>query len=364
MPPASDRSSFFELDPEQLRARLIEWGEPPFRWRQVWLGAYQRLAESPWQLSDLPLQLRRRLEDCLSFSSLVVRASARSADGGAEKLLLGLSDGQAIEAVLMRYPRRVTACLSTQVGCAMGCVFCATGQMGFRRNLTAGEIVEQAILIARRLARDGERLSQVVLMGMGEPFHNYEATLAAVDRLNDPQGFNLGARRFTISTVGLVPEIERFTREGRQVNLAVSLHAADDELRSALLPINRRYRLADLMRACRKYVEGTGRRLSFEWVLIEDVNDSPQQAEALAELLADLTCHVNLIPLNPTHRYPGRPTPRQRAAAFRHVLESHGIPCTVRVRRGLDIQAGCGQLATDTDNTPPPPHHRSRELSL
>ncbi len=364
MQPASDRSSFFELDPEQLRARLIEFGEPPFRWRQVWHGVYQRLAESPSRLTDLPLQLRRRLEDWVTFSSLVVRASARSTDGGTEKLLLGLPDGQAIEAVLMRYQRRNTACISTQAGCAMGCVFCGTGQMGFRRNLTVGEIVEQVILFARRLARAGERLSQVVVMGMGEPFHNYEATLAAVDRLNDPQGFNFGARRFTISTVGLVPEIECFTHERRQVNLAVSLHAADDELRSALLPINRRYGLADLMRACRNYVEGTGRRLSFEWALIEDVNDSPQQAKALVELLADLTCHVNLIPLNPTHRYPGRPTPRQRAAAFRRVLESHGIPCTVRMRRGIDIQAGCGQLATDTDDLPPRPHHRSRELSL
>lgn len=342
----SDRLSVYDLSPDQLRALLNEWGEPPFRWRQIWHGVYQRLAESPSHLTDLPLGLRRRLQQALRFSLLAVQASVGSSTGSTEKLLVQLPDGESIESVLMRYRHGHTACISTQVGCAMGCVFCATGQMGFRRNLTAGEIVEQVVLFARRLALTGDRLNHVVLMGMGEPFHNYEATLAAIDRLNDSQGFHFGARRFTISTVGLVPGIERFTRERRQVNLAVSLHAADDDLRSALLPINRRYPLAVLMRACREYVEVTGRRLSFEWALIEDVNDSPQQAEALAALVAGLTCHVNLIPLNPTHRYPGRPTPRQRATAFRQVLQSHSIPCTVRVRRGIDIQAGCGQLAT------------------
>lgn len=336
---------FYDLSPEQLGSLLADWGEPPFRWRQVWRGVYQRLVESPSQLTDLPLHLRRRLETALAFSSLTVHASARSAAGSTEKDLLRLADGEAIEAVLMRFRHGHTACISTQVGCAMGCVFCATGQMGFRRNLTAGEIIEQVIHFARRLAQAGERLSHVVLMGMGEPFHNYHATLAAIDRLNDPDGFHFGARRFTISTVGLVPGIQRFTRERRQVNLSVSLHAADDELRSALLPVNRRYPLAVLMHACREYVELTGRRLSFEWALIEDVNDTPEQAETLAALVAGLTCHVNLIPLNPTHRYPGRPSPRQRAAAFRQILQRHGIPCTVRVRRGIDIQAGCGQLA-------------------
>ncbi len=360
----NERPSFFDLASGDLEARLTEWGEPPYRWRQVWRGVYQRLAESPAQLTDLPSSLRRRLDDAFAFSSLTVKASARSAAGTTETLLLGLADGEAIEAVLMRYRHGSTACISTQAGCAMGCVFCATGQMGFRRHLTAGEIVEQVILFAKRLARSGERLNHIVVMGMGEPFHNYEATLAAVDRLNDPQGFNFGARRFTISTVGLVPGIERFTRERRQVNLAVSLHAADDALRSALLPINRRYPLDVLMRACREYVETTGRRLSFEWALIEDVNDSPEQAEALAALLGGLTCHVNLIPLNPTHHYGGGPTPRQRVAAFRRVLEGHGIPCTVRVRRGIDIQAGCGQLATSAEGSASAGTQRRREVRL
>jgi 23S rRNA (adenine2503-C2)-methyltransferase len=197
-------------------------------------------------------------------------------------------------------------------------------------------------------------VTNIVFMGMGEPFHNYEATMAAIDRLNDPKGMAFGARRMTVSTVGLVPQIERFTHENRQVNLAVSLHAANDELRARLLPVNRKYPLDVLMTACREYVRVTGRRLSFEWALIRDVNDGVEQAAALAERLYGLTCHVNLIPLNPTAGYPGEPTPRERAAAFRAILTSRGIPCTIRVRRGLDIDAGCGQLASHAAPPSPP----------
>jgi 23S rRNA (adenine2503-C2)-methyltransferase len=184
-------------------------------------------------------------------------------------------------------------------------------------------------------------------MGMGEPFHNYDATLNAIDRLNHPEGFNLGARRFTISTVGLVPQIRRFTQERRQVNLAVSLHAADDELRSSMLPINRKYPLSELMDACREYVQYTHRRITFEWALIRDVNDSPDQAHRLASLAGGMLCHVNVIPLNPTRRYSGQGATRERASAFKTALESHGIACTIRLRRGIDIQAGCGQLAAE-----------------
>jgi 23S rRNA (adenine2503-C2)-methyltransferase len=213
--------------------------------------------------------------------------------------------------------------------------------MGFSRNLPVGEIVEQVLHFAA-----GERVSNIVFMGMGEPFHNYEATLEAIDRLNDPQGMAFGARRMTLSTVGLVPQIERFTQERRQVNLAVSLHAATDELRDQLVPINRKYPLESLLRACRAYVQHTGRRITFEWALIRDVNDGGDQARALAAWIRGMNCHVNLIPLNPTAGYKGEATPRERAAAFRHALVGQGIPCTVRVRRGLDIDAGCGQLAT------------------
>jgi 23S rRNA (adenine2503-C2)-methyltransferase len=233
----------------------------------------------------------------------------------------------------------------------MGCLFCATGQIGLRRNLTSGEIVEQVLYFARLLKSQGERPTNVVIMGMGEPFHNYDATLAALDRLNHPQGFNLGARRFTVSTVGLVPGIRRFMTEGRQYNLAISLHAADDRLRSSLLPINRKYPLDELFTACQEYVHQTRRRISFEWALIKDVNDSTDQAQLLAKRLAPFLqgnlshCHVNLIPLNPTSGYSGESTSQGRAREFQKVLESKDIPCTIRLRRGIDIHAGCGQLA-------------------
>jgi 23S rRNA (adenine2503-C2)-methyltransferase len=228
----------------------------------------------------------------------------------------------------------------------MGCVFCATGQMGFKRNLSSGEIIEQVIYYARELARENKVVTNIVIMGMGEPFHNYEAVMSAIDRLNDPRGLNLGARRFTISTVGVVPMIRQFATEKRQVNLAISLHAANDTLRSKLLPINRRYPLQDLMQACRDYVSMTNRRLSFEWALIQGVNDSPTDARELASLVKGLLCHVNIIPLNPTTEYDGKPTTRENAEVFKNILESSGVPCTIRLRRGIDIRAGCGQLAS------------------
>lgn len=233
----------------------------------------------------------------------------------------------------------------------MGCVFCATGQMGFGRNLTSGEIVEQVLYYARSLASLGKVVTNVVVMGMGEPFHNYDATMAAIERLSDSQGMNLGARRFTVSTVGLVPVIRKFAARRSQVNLAVSLHAADDALRSSLLPINKKYPIAQLMEACREYISFTHRRISFEWALIQGINDTPEQARQLANLLhtlrqsGTLLAHVNAIPLNPTDRYHQKATSRQRAAAFKSELERLGVPCTIRLRRGIDIQAGCGQLA-------------------
>jgi 23S rRNA (adenine2503-C2)-methyltransferase len=266
--------------------------------------------------------------------------------------LFHLPGGAAIEAVLMRYANRRTLCISTQAGCAMGCVFCATGQMGLRSNLSSGEIVEQVLYYARQLHGEGDQVTNIVIMGMGEPFHNYDASMAAIDRLNQPQGYHFGARRFTVSTVGLIPAIQRFTSEGRQVNLAISLHAADDALRNSLLPINRKYPLKDLIQACQEYVDTTHRRISFEWALIQDTNDSLEQARKLAQLLqvfrrgAATLCHVNIIPLNPTRAYRGKATTRDQAIPFKDELEKHHIPCTIRIRRGIDIQAGCGQLAT------------------
>jgi 23S rRNA (adenine2503-C2)-methyltransferase len=217
--------------------------------------------------------------------------------------------------------------------------------MGFKRHLTSGEIVAQVMYYARMLNDQAENVTNIVLMGMGEPFHNYDNTMAAIDRLNDPDGYAFGARRFTISTVGLVPMIRRFADEKRQVNLAISLHAADDDERSSIMPVNKKHNISKLLEACRYYVDQTGRRITFEWALISGVNDSEEVARKLAARLKGLMCHVNAIPLNPTTGYAGRGTNRQSAAKFKETLEQTGIPCTIRMRRGIDIQAGCGQLA-------------------
>jgi 23S rRNA (adenine2503-C2)-methyltransferase len=349
----NEKPLIYDMDLPALEEQVKSWGEPAYRARQIWRGLFQQLYAAPDQFTDLPKVLRERLAETYSFSHLDPEILLDSRDGETRKTLFripgSILTGQslAVEAVLMRYEQRRTLCISTQAGCAMGCVFCATGQMGFQRNLTGGEIVEQVIFYARQLAAQGERVTNVVVMGMGEPFHNYEATLTAMDRLNHPEGFNLGARRITLSTVGLVPQIRRFAREKRQYNLAVSLHAADDDLRSSMLPINRKYPLDVLFEACREYVETTHRRITFEWALIRDKNDTPEQARKLGKRLGGLLCHVNVIPLNPTRGYAGKATTRERAAAFREELERMGIPCTIRIRRGIDIQAGCGQLAVE-----------------
>lgn len=351
----------YDLTLEELETRLVEWGQPAYRARQIWDGLYRQLWTEPEQFTSLGRPLRQRLGQEFSFSNLAPQTVLESGDGQTRKTLFRLPDGYAIEAVLMRYGdtdgnrQRRTLCISTQAGCAMGCVFCATGQMGFRRHLSRGEIVEQVLYYARQLRSQGEQVTNVVVMGMGEPFHNYDNTLAAIDCLNHPSGMNLGARRFTISTVGLIPAIQRFSAEGRQINLAISLHTVENDLRSRLLPVNRRFPVASLLQACLEYVHTSHRRITFEWALIQDVNDSPAQAAALAERLQPFRrqgaslCHVNVILLNPTRRYAGQATSSQRAAAFREVLEQGGIPCTVRLRRGIDIQAGCGQLAEQAD---------------
>jgi 23S rRNA (adenine2503-C2)-methyltransferase len=350
---ANALSLIYDYDLPELEALLKSWGEPSYRARQIWRGLYQQLYDSPGQFTDLPKKLRERLAESFAFSHLHQEFVIDSSDGETRKTLFRIPEAGrpgknlAIEAVLMRYEQRNTLCISTQAGCAMGCVFCATGQMGFQSHLTSGEIVEQVLFYARQLNASNERVTNVVVMGMGEPFHNYEATLSALDRLNHPEGFNLGARRFTISTVGLVPLIRRFANERRQYNLAVSLHAADDETRSSMLPINRKYPLPLLIEACRDYVDKTHRRITFEWALIRDKNDSPEQARRLGEQLAGLLCHVNVIPLNPTRGYEGQATTRERAINFQKVLEKMGIPCTIRIRRGIEIQAGCGQLAVE-----------------
>jgi 23S rRNA (adenine2503-C2)-methyltransferase len=336
--------NIYDLDLPGLQAFVDSRGEPPFRARQIWDGLYKGLYGSWSEFSVLPRALRAQLQDELELGPLVPTAKARSADGQTQKTAFRLQDGLQIEAVLMSYSKRATICISTQVGCAMGCVFCATGQMGFRRNLSKGEIVAQVMHYARELKAARRTLTNVVVMGMGEPFHNYENTLGAIDRLNDPAGFGFGARRFTISTVGLPSMIRKFADEKRQVNLAISLHAADDALRSSMLPVNRKFSIEQVLDACRYYSEKTGRRLTFEWALINGVNDTREQAEKLGMLLRGILCHVNAIPLNPTRGYAGKAASKDVALAFKQELEAMGIACTVRLRRGIDIGAGCGQL--------------------
>lgn len=343
-PSVQARSNIYDLSLESLTELLTGWGEPAYRARQVWQWLYRQYAAGFDEMTSLPASLRARLSETADITSGNVVLAQESADDQTKKVLLTLADGLLIEAVLMRYDRRRTLCISSQGGCAMGCVFCATGQMGFKRNLTSGEIVGQVMYFARELAAEDEQVTNIVVMGMGEPLHNYDHTLAAVDRLTDSDGFGLGARKITLSTVGLVPAIRRYADERRQTPLAVSLHAATDEERNRLLPVNRRWPLAELMDACRYYVAKTGRRITYEWALIAGENDTDEQATRLGSLISGQICHVNLIPLNPTAGYGGRPSSPERVAAFQQILERYGVSSTVRVRRGIDIQAGCGQL--------------------
>jgi 23S rRNA (adenine2503-C2)-methyltransferase len=338
-------SPIYDLSPSELSSVVNDMNEPIYRADQIWQGIYQHFWNSFDQFTNLPSVLRTQLAERFQFQVLIPEATLRSCDGKTIKTLFRLRDGKAIETVLMRYEKRNTLCISTQVGCTMGCVFCATGQMGFTRHLSTGEIVAQVMYYSRQLHEQDETVTNVVVMGMGEPFHNYDNTLGAIDRLNDPKGYNFGARRFTISTVGLLPAIRRFGDEKRQINLAISLHAANDYLRTSMLPVNRRYPIDELLETCREYVAKVGRRITFEWALVNDINDTPEQAYALVHRLKGLLCHVNIIPLNPTQGYSGRATTHERAEKFKQILNEFGIPCTIRLRRGMDIKAGCGQLA-------------------
>jgi 23S rRNA (adenine2503-C2)-methyltransferase len=331
----------YDLD----RGALVELlaGEPRYRVDQVWDGLYRQLAE-PAELTSLPKALRARLDDAAP-PALAPVAESTDATGDTVKWLFELDGGARVETVLMHYPDRTTVCVSSQAGCAMGCGFCATGQAGFQRQLTTGEIVEQVVRAARRARDGGRRLGNVVFMGMGEPLANLDNVWPAVERLHADVG--LSARHLTISTVGMVPGIRRLAASDLPVNLAVSLHAANDELRDELVPINRRYPLSVLMAACADHLRAKGRRLSFEWALIDGTNDRERDARELAELCRGLPlpAHVNLIPLNPTPGYPTRGTPRDGVRRFRNQLDDLGVNATVRRNRGTDIDAACGQLA-------------------
>jgi 23S rRNA (adenine2503-C2)-methyltransferase len=361
---ASPRPALYDLTLAQLTALLGDWGQPPFRARQIYRHLYINHAAGFADMTDLPKTLRERLAAETDLFTLRRVGLQLGDDGLTRKALFALPDGSPVESVLMIYPDRATVCVSSQSGCPMACTFCATGKLGFLHDLTAGQIIEQVVWACRELrtvrtergeaAADLPRaLGNVVFMGMGEPFNNYANWWTSVERLHDPDGFNLGARSFTVSTVGLVPGILKLADAPLPVNLAISLHAPDDDLRVDMMPVNKRYPIADLIASVRTYVEKTNRRVSFEYVLLQEKNDLPEQAEALADLLrpADATpllCHVNLIPWNPVPGTPLDRSSRRRVTAFQEVLQARGVPCTVRVERGGDIAAACGQLAGST----------------
>ena len=372
-------TNLYDLTRADLRTWLIQRDLNPVHAARLWSYLYLDLVDTFDAMPDLPTRVRDRLVAETSIGTLPIAAATDSSDGFTRKYLLSLHDAERIETVLMRFTGRVTACISSQVGCAMGCVFCATGQMGYTRHLTPGEIVAQATHIARTLRHSSPppskptshtlyynkaaypstpcntlndnpppraRLRNIVLMGMGEPLHNYDAVMRAIDILRDDGGLALAAERITLSTVGVVPGILRLAREKRPLHLAVSHHAATQSERAALVPAARKWPLDELIAACRTYSETTGRRIFYEWTLIDGKNDTADHARAVGHLLRGLPAQVNLIPLNPTTGYDGAPTRTEAARRFQKILaDEFSLPSTVRQRRGIDIAAGCGQLA-------------------
>ncbi|MFQ3632564.1 radical SAM protein [Roseiflexus sp.] len=382
--------NLYDLSLAEMERLLTDWGQPAYRARQVFRQMYVNLADSPLAMTDLPLTLRERLAAETRLEPLTLEQVQTADSGLTRKALFRLPGGTLVESVLMIYPDRATVCVSTQAGCAMGCVFCATGTLGLLRNLSPGEIVAQVVWAAREMRRfaaahhpapvtqppeddawwtpddlesdapfappisSASRLTNIVFMGMGEPFANYDRWWRAVEIMHDPRGLNVGARSMTVSTVGLVPGIRRLATATLPINLAISLHAPDDDLRSAMMPVNRRYPLAALLDAVRDYLATTGRRVSFEYVLLQGKNDEPEHAAKLAALLRGEAgpiglplhlVHVNLIPWNPVPGMPLGRSERRRVLMFQRILRERGIACTVRVERGVSIAAACGQLA-------------------
>jgi 23S rRNA (adenine2503-C2)-methyltransferase len=322
----------------------------PYRLKQLYRAATKELLDSPDAVTTLPKELRAGMAAAgVGFSSVEPIVLQRSSDERTTKGLFRLHDGKEVEAVLMEFNGdRTTVCISSQAGCAFACAFCSTGQAGFSRNLTPVEIFDQARFFARELLPRGKRITNVVFMGMGEPFHNYDAVMEAVALLNDPNGFGLGHRHITISTVGLVDKIDRFAGEHVQVNLAISLHAPSDDVRSTFMPVNRKFSVGELMDACDRYVQNTNRKVFFEYVMLQGVNDDDACARQLAELMRGKLYHVNLIPYNTTPDGPFAGTADARIWQFAKVLDDAGVPTTVRHNMGRDIAAACGQLRAET----------------
>jgi 23S rRNA (adenine2503-C2)-methyltransferase len=340
-----------ELDRPTLEAALIERGHEPFRARQLFAWIYRRGVTDLDSMTDLSRELRATLSTGFSLTTPVIVNRERSADG-TEKFLLRLADGRQIESVFIPDTPSMTFCISTQVGCAMACAFCLTGKMGLVRNLSAGEIVGQVRVLAHHVDL-GDKAFNIVLMGMGEPLHNYDATMKALRILADEHGFALPPRRVTLSTVGLLPALERLASESIMPNLAISLHAPNDALRGDLVPLNKKYGVAEVIKACKRFPMRKRSRITFEYVLLAGINDSPQDARELARLVASVKCKVNLIPLNAA---PGIPFERPSDAAidrFAKTLSERGITVSVRKSRGRDIRAACGQLIVEGQRKSP-----------
>lgn len=328
------------LFPEDLQALCTKAGQPEFRGKQLWQWIQVQGATRWEQMSNLPRALKETLDKTHTPEPITILQESGE-PGGTRKWLAGLKAGESVETVLIPARDRNTVCVSTQVGCRLGCAFCASAKGGFARNLFAGEMVAQVLLVAGVL---GKRPDNVVYMGMGEPFDNYDETLKSVRLLNHLDGLNIGARRITLSTSGILPGIRRLADEGLQVELSVSLHAPNPELRRRLMPVENKYPMEDLLAACADYTARTKRHITFEYTLIQSVNDSAAAAEELAARLRTFPCRVNLIPLSPIEEYSGKAPPRASMQAFLRTLERHGVEGTLRESRGRDVNAACGQL--------------------
>ena len=344
----------YRLLPEEMEKMVIDMCQPRYRADQILYPLYYKFPKNISEIRQLPTALRDKLTaEGYTIGSAVEIHRVVSEDGDTTKLLLNLADGTPVETVLIQYPSskigghpRSTICVSTQVGCAMGCIFCATGQMGFERNLKAEEIVAQVIHFANLLMQRGQHVTNLVFMGMGEPLANYDETIRAVRLLTHPRGFGIGQRNITISTIGIISGIDKLAEEDLQIGLAISLHAPNDKLRQKLVPTAGPHSVEDLIAAGKRYFKRTGRRVTFEYALIEGVNDSLEIAKELALLLDGNGSHVNLIPINPTAGNFQRPS-RRNVLEFERILYNAGVNCTVRVEKGSEISAACGQLRTD-----------------
>ena len=344
----------YRLLPEEMEQMVIDMGQPRYRADQILYPLYYKFPKNISEIRQLPTIIRNKLaEEGYVIGSATEVHRVVSEDGDTTKLLLNLADGTPVETVLIQYPSskinghpRSTICVSTQVGCAMGCTFCATGQMGFERNIKAEEIVAQVIHFAELLEKRGQHVTNLVFMGMGEPLVNYDETIRAVRLLTHPRGFGIGQRNITISTIGIISGIDKLAEEDLQIGLAISLHAPNDKLRQKLVPTAGPHSVDDLIAAGKRYFKKTGRRVTFEYALIEGVNDSPEIAKELSLLLDGNGSHVNLIPLNPTAGDFHRPSKRS-VLEFERILNIAGVNCTVRVEKGTEISAACGQLRTD-----------------